>query len=313
LFQFTIPSSATYYLIDKGNNKFCVVMANLVSQENFVAQLLTLKLAEIPMENIEIIGEVDHFSRLVENDFSRLLKDIPEITDGNNILIVAGCGLEKQVNDIVHHKYDDRVGESKTFKGDIVSLTYTPLVTQENKGIITLDLNYGEITESIIKNLLEKLHCTHVFTGGAGGYISMTPDDKKPAIGSRVAITQCMNEHGQIYKINDYSISQSNVVSSMHLQIPSIFLETYNWLEKAKQRGSSVDVETFYIVKAIQEFNSNNPSNPVYADCGYFVSDYVGEKPLRDYSEVYNQYSEILSTFLSDIICSERLSYKKSM
>jgi hypothetical protein len=312
VFQFSIPSSATYYLIDKGNNDFRVVMADLVSHENIIAQLLTLKLAEIPIDQIELIGEIEHFSLLVKNDFVKLIHEIPQMTAGNNILVVAGCGLERQVSDIINHEYNDKLGPSKVFKGDILSLTYTPFINTENniQGFISLNLNYGEITELVITSLLEQCHCTHVFTGGAGGYISNMPDDKKPDIGSRVSITQCMNEQGEVVKLNGHIMSPGNIESPMHLQIPSIFLETYSLLEKAKQRGGSVDVETFYIVKAIQEFNNKNPSNPIKADCGYFVSDYVGEKPLRDYSHVYDKYHEILSNFLRDIVYEKSVSYK---
>src|SRR5580700_10003981 len=143
VFQFSIPSSATYYLIDKGNNDFRVVMADLVSHENIIAQLLTLKLAEIPIDQIELIGEIEHFSLLVKNDFVKLIHEIPQMTAGNNILVVAGCGLERQVSDIINHEYNDKLGPSKVFKGDILSLTYTPFINTENniQGFISLNLN----------------------------------------------------------------------------------------------------------------------------------------------------------------------------
>jgi hypothetical protein len=163
-------------------------------------------------------------------------------------------------------------------------------------GFISLNLNYGEITEEIIRLFLNHCECKYVFTGGAGGYIPHEENETKPAIGTRIAITRSMNEQGEIVTLG--KIVQENEASAMHLQIPSIFLETYEWLEGAKQRGTSVDVETFYIIRAIHNYNLENPLTPVEADCGYFVSDYVGEQALREYSRVYREYPSILSEFL---------------
>ncbi len=285
LLEFIIPSSATYYLTQS-----CVVMSRLVSEENLIAQLLTLKLAGIEVEGIPIVGEIQHFSKRVEKDIAA----IEGIGTGNQILIVAGCGLEKKVTDILAGEFGEILGDPYTFKGDIVSLIHTPFLQPQNgiHGIISLNLNYGEITEKIVTILLEKYHCSHVFTGGAGGYISQDPHKDKPLIGSYIPITQCMNEKDEITGL-DVTPHQD-----IHLQIPSIFLETYDWLKRAKLRGTSVDVETFYIMRAIQNYNVTHPHSKIDASCGYFVSDYVGEKPLREYSKVYSQYDGVLSKFM---------------
>lgn len=306
LFQFTIPSSATYYLIETNKGELCVIMAGLVSRENIIAQFLTLKLASIKIENIEIVGEIEHFFVRVKKDFDLLIQALPELTFRNHALIVAGCGLESMVSDIVKKEFNERLSKEKSFEGDIVSLIYTSLANPgtDIHGFISLNLNYGEITEYIIKLLLENCNCKHVFTGGAGGYILSQPDEQKPPIGTRVAITRSMNEHGEIAKLNEINtfLGVNHYLSAMHLQIPSIFLETYEWLDHAKQRGQSVDVETFYIIRAIQNYNKTNPSMAVKGDCGFFVSDYVGEQPLREYSKVYQKYAEVLSRFFHHIL-----------
>lgn len=304
LFQFTIPSSAKYYLAESTQKKYFVIMAGLVSRENIIAQLITLKLADIDTEAVEIIGDLSHFNELVKDDICALLKEIPELKVGNHALIVAGCGLEGTVNEIIKQEFRDIAGKEKSFKGNIVSLIFTTLSEPRNgvDGFISLHLNYGEITEEIIRLLLENCNCRSVFTGGAGGFIPSFPDENKPKIGTRIPITKSMNDAGEIVcceevdKFNSFSTTGTPV----HLQISSIFLETYEWLEKAKQRGKSVDVETFYIIRAIQTYNAKNPTNKVIADCGYFVSDYVGEQPLREYSHVYQGYQEALTSFLRE-------------
>lgn len=284
LAEFKIPSSATYYLWSTPAGALRVVMAGLVSRENIAAQMITLKLAEIDITTIDIIGDIDHFKRIVHKDIAPLL---PILTKGKHVLIVAGCGLEEKVSNLVKTHIKD-LGPSIEFKGDIISLIYMPLSKPKDciTGIISLNLNYGEIMEEITTQLLEQAQCIAVFSGGAGGYLS---HDSKPAIGTRVSVTQCLNEQGEL-------VSVGRKTDPVHLQIPSIFLETYEWLENAKKRGSSVDVETFYILRAIR--NYTRQGHKVLADCGCFISDYVGEQPLRDYSKVFEEYETALTNFL---------------
>lgn len=108
-----------------------------------------------------------------------------------------------------------------------------------------------------------------------------------------------MNEDSEIVRLEEYVPSQAE---RLHLQVPSIFIETYDWLKKKKKIGSSVDVETFYIMRAIQHYKKQNPHSTITAHCGYFVSDYVGEQPLREYSKVYLKYQEVLADFLNSIL-----------
>ena len=306
LFEFLIPSSATYYLAESSQGELCVIMAGLSSFENTIAQLITLKLADVKIENIEIIGNQTHFGELVTKDIDNIIKEIPELTIGNNILVVAGCGLEVMVSDIIKNKFQDQLTQSKSFKGNIVSLIYMPLIKPVNNinGLISLHLSYGEIMEKIIEELLNRCNCKYVFTGGAGGYIPSKSYEQKPPIGSYITITKSMNEHGQVASLDRInSVNMLSLYTSpMHLQIPSIFFETYEWLEAARRRGNSVDVETFYIIRAIQDYNAKHPQDQIKAACGYFLSDYVGEQPLREYSKVYLKYKEILSEFLQNTL-----------
>lgn len=304
LFEFSIPSSATYYLAESAKRELFVVMSGLVSRENLIAQLLTLKLADLKVEEIEIIGEPEHFTELVKEDIAVLLNQLPVLKKAKQVLIVAGCGLEGLVSEMIVKEFLQDLGKEQIFSGQIISLRYLPLLEPVNgiHGFISLNQNYGEITEEILKQLLENCNCRYVFTGGAGGYIARDAMAQKPAIGTRIAITSCMNEQGGIAKLPNPSVTNSRHVSSMHLQVPSIFLETYPWLEKARKRGESVDVETFYMIRALQHYLDNHPSENIEVDCGYFVSDYVGKQPLRDYSKVFQSYPDVLSGFIRKIM-----------
>lgn len=299
LFQFSIPSSATYYLAETKDHDYEVIMAGLVGRDNMIAQLLTLKLAEIDLRNIEIIGDFRHYQDLINKDMRELTSKITDLTSGeHHPLIVAGCGLEQMVCDILLYKYEDILDTPTRFEGDILSLIYIPLSrSNSQRGIISLNLNYGEITEHIVSSFLSQFNCKHVFTGSAGGYLPTVSEDSRPEIGSRITITRCMNEDQAISDLGNAAMFPDDLAQT-HLQVPSIFLETYDWLEQAKTRGRSVDIETFYIVKAIQDFNNRKPEHMVKGDCGYFVSDYVGEKPLREYSKVFVNYADTLERFI---------------
>jgi hypothetical protein len=299
ILQFTIPSSAVYYLAISPSGEKVMIMSGLVSRENLIAQLITLKLAEIPLESIAIIGEVEHFKTLVERDITAICQlDLLKTSDPH-ILIVAGCGLQEVVSEIVHSKYSDSINQL-SFQGNIIRFRYLsiPTPTKVVKCCV-LDLVYGEIMETIVKRLLDTFSFSSIFSSSAGGYID-NGTKPLPQIGDWISIKKSMNMAGEIAALTPEK------TEDIHLQIPSIFMETFAWLDQARKIGSSVDVETFYILRAISDFNENHPQSLLHAHCGYFVSDYVGKKPLRDYSLVYKRYPEVLGNFFEKQIELEK-------
>lgn len=217
LFEFTIPSSAVYYLAENSAGEVMIIMAGLVSEENMIAQLLTLKLAGLQAEEVEIIGDVEHFTTRVENDFGELFQQLPELKEGSQALIIAGCGLEGAVSDLIGAHLQANMGQPHPFKGSIVSLIYTPLLHPKNGvyGLISLNLNYGEIVEKIVQRLLKSCACQHFFSGGAAGYIPQKADQARPPIGSRIPICRGLKEQ-EIVEIDSRA-------SPVHLHVSSIF------------------------------------------------------------------------------------------
>ena len=299
LFEFTIPSSATYYLAKRGEDDLFVIMAGLVGRENLIAQLITLKLAGISLDNIEIIGEITHFKVLFNNDFNSAIKKFPTLQTKAHVLIVAGCRLEGMVSQVVKDELGEKLETSEQFKGNIISFVYD-LLSNGTIGIITLNLNlnlnYGEITEEVVKLFLENCNCSHVFIEGAAGYLStLFP------IGTRITISKARNVEGEIVQVEPWF--KDDNISPMHLHVPTIFIETYNWLKEAKEYRTSVDIETFYILRAIQNHKIKIKIKiKIKADCGLFISDHVGEKSLREYSNVFKEYSHVLTRFLRRIL-----------
>jgi len=96
--------------------------------------------------------------------------------------------------------------------------------------------------------------------------------------------------------------------------VPTIFIETFDWLKKAKALGGmTVDVETFYILRAIKKYQEANFHKKLYIDIGVFISDYVGKKPLRSYENVFARYPLALQKFISNVLVANiTLSYNNN-
>ncbi len=142
--------------------------------------------------------------------------------------------------------------------------------------------------------LVKEFNCKHIFSGGAGGYVPSTQEiveNNLPPIGTRIPITSCIS--------NDKKINLSNKDENKrhHLHVITIFQETYKWLNMVRAYGQTVDIETFYILKAITDAGIYI----VKVDCGIFVSDYVGSQALRSYNKVYSQYDAALLKFLENV------------
>ncbi len=302
LFSFNIPSSAIYYLAESQHGESFIIMAGLVSKENVIAQLITLKLAGRAVDDVSIIGDFTHLRELVNHDIETLFERYPELSLSRIALIVAGCGMKDVASKIIFKEFGQRLKDPICFDGAILSLTYVPAVSLHVDGFLCLDLPYGEIIKDALSSLLERFRCGYLFSGGAAGYVGGMGQKDCPKIGDRVSIAQVMHSDGMVAKLHACDLMfPRDKVRGMHLHVATIFQETFAWLERAKLTGSSVDVETFYIVQAIQDYNKKNPKIKVRADCGCFISDYVGERPLREYAQAYTKYEESFCRFLRDI------------
>ncbi len=301
LFEIEIPSSVKFYLAKNETENVKVYIAGLVSHENLIQQLMTLKLSGIDLNNISILGDPEHFKQICKNDLLSFKKEGNDYLAKRNVLIVAGCHLEETVCTSLNNIFANN-SVNKKFTGDIVSLTYVTSKHAPDLGFIVLNLNYGEICEHEVASILEKFNCIGIFTGSAAGFISHDESKPKPPIGDRVAIQSARHHLGE-------TISLDSKGSELHLHVPSIFVETFDWLEKAKKMGATtVDVETFYIVKALTKYLKDHPDAKIHSDIGVFISDYVGQKPLRNYQGVFDKYPILLNDFVQKVLAESYLS-----
>lgn len=292
--EIEIPSSAKFYVSLNSLGDIKVYLSNLVSHENLIQQLITLKLAGIDLHKIPILGNTQQFKSVCQKDILEFEKQCVDYLVKRNVLIIAGCTLENLACSSLEQIVAGNMIKRK-FSGEILSLTYMKSENAANLGFIVLNLNYGEICEDQITMILEKFNCIGIFSGSAAGYIPSN-NARLPNIGERINVYSARHHFGELI-----SLDKKN--ENLHLHVPTIFVETFNWLKNAKSLGAStVDVETFYILKAIQKFQSTNSQKKLHIDIGVFISDYVGKKPLRSYDKVFSQYPLILQNFVSKVL-----------
>ncbi|STX50908.1 Uncharacterised protein [Legionella busanensis] len=295
LIEIEVPSSVKFYLALNNAGELKVYISNLVSHENLIQQLITLKIAGIDLQKIPILGNTEQYKLICKEDLLAFEKQASTYLAKKNILIIAGCSLEDTVSSSLEQMFNGKISKNK-FSGHLVSLSYIQSQHAPHVGFIVLNLNYGEICEEQISIILEKFNCIGVFSGSAAGYIPKVSAEKLPEIGDRIAIRSAKHYSGELVKLDENN-------TNLHLHVPTIFVETFNWLKEAKDlKASTVDVETFYILRAVQRYKQANPLAKLHTDIGVFISDYVGEKPLRSYHNVFAQYPLILQNFVEQVL-----------
>jgi hypothetical protein len=294
LLDIEVPSSVKFYITLTNVGEVKVYIANIVSHENLIQQLITLKLAGLDVHKLPILGDTQYYKLISQKDLLTFEKQSSSYLAKKNVLIVAGCSLEDTVCSTLEQIFFGKMTRQK-YLGTIASLTYVHSQHAPNLGFIILNLNYGEICEEQISMILDKFNCIGVFSGSAAGYLPGA-EDKLPEIGDRAPVRAARHYSGEL-------VTMEEKPSQLHVQVPTLFLETFNWLKQAKDSGATtVDVETFYILRAVCAFQKANPQIKLHTDIGVFISDYVGKKPLRGYANVFAKYPVVLHNFIDEIL-----------
>lgn len=301
IIEVEVPSSVKFYIALNTLGDIKIYLANLVSHENLIQQLITLKLAGIDIQKVPILGDTQHYKKVCKEDLIEFESQAANNLLKRNVLIVAGCSQEDMVCSTLEHIFFGKISKKK-FTGNLVSLTYVKSENVPNLGFIVLNLNYGEICEEQISIILEKFNCIGIFSGSAAGYISKEITNQLPEIGNRVAVHSAKHHSGEVVTLDHKN-------ENLHLHVPTIFMETFDWLKNARALGgTTVDVETFYILRAIKNHQEANPHKKLSIDIGVFISDYLGKKPLRSYENVFAKYPLILKKFISKVLVANIVS-----
>ena len=76
LLEFSLPYTFKYYLISGAPNEYLIVMTGLVGHNNLVAQLCTVALANIHINNITIIGNTTCLRDIICNDIKQVVSTV---------------------------------------------------------------------------------------------------------------------------------------------------------------------------------------------------------------------------------------------
>ncbi|KAM3074479.1 hypothetical protein ACMFMG_002717 [Clarireedia jacksonii] len=298
--RFQIPSSAEYYLLrEVSSSKYMMLMAGLCGEENMLAQLLTLKLAEIELANITVFGNPHFYLDLAETEAENAVKMFPGLSAHPTIILVASCETESILQKIILEKQWNTSFENAVyFKGSLIKLIYYS-AKDLGTNMVIVSRVYGDTMEFILNAILKRIHCTFLFSGGAGGFIPLSTQSRAewPPIGTFIYVNKSLFPNKEVVEVSgNESLEDIStwVDSRPHLHISGILLETYRWLDQWRDIGSTVDIETGHILNAVAKYNLANPNNTIFTVC-----DYVGAEPLRSYKSVYDQYDAVIDKFLN--------------
>lgn len=102
LLEFYLPNSVKYYLVK--SNKYLLVISGQP-----VMILCTIKLSNIDVKKIEIIGTISHYSNIVDNDIKLLVKQNLSNHKLENILLIDRYDLKTMVTEMISKYYDNKI------------------------------------------------------------------------------------------------------------------------------------------------------------------------------------------------------------
>jgi hypothetical protein len=303
--RFQIPSAAEYYLLrEVSSSRYMMLMAGLCGEENMLAQLLTLKLAKVELANITVFGNPHFYPALAETEATNAVNMLPGLSAHPSIVLVASCGTEAMLQKVIlEQQCNTSLQKTVHFDGSLIKLICF-FAKDLGTNIIIVSRVYGDTMEFILNSILKRIHCSFLFSGGAGGFIPLTTQsrEERPPIGTFIHVNKTIFPNKEVVEVPENGSLEDLstwVDPRPHLHISGVLLETYRWLDQWRDIGSTVDIETGHILRAVAKHNLANPNNTIFTVCGIFVSDYVGAEPLRSYKSVYDQHDTVVENFLN--------------
>lgn len=179
-----------------------------------------------------------------------------------------------------------KVGE---FKYDIL------ISETKNRGMVALRMPNGDLAYHAMQKLLQTGKFDRVIMVGAGGALPKTHAN----VGDYCVVTRAEKDGHSVTIPSHHTvvIPQGNYIKSKHptnITVDSPLEENQQWLQQHQEVGS-VDVETFHILRAIEEYASPLEVTPgifpsLQITPGLFISDVVGEYPLTEKIDTENAW-----------------------
>ena len=320
-------SSLHYYLFSKEEdpklNKIVILGVGNETKLNHL--LLQLKLGNVDLDKIIIRGSLEDTLHENQQKLNAIIEDLVEEIDtvfmGNRSLILIEFAKRKYPkemrgtsNKIEAEKIAEKLLKThhnlKTYEiGDgIYKFSCFELrIRNKNVEIICFRMPNGSLARIATEALIRKgVH--HFVMLGAGGSLS-----SMSSIGSYHLIKSTIYNNNPIHlselHLKEMKVDLSGIPlfeNGNNVTLDSPLSETRSWLTQMRNTNfTSVDVETYHIIKGIQNYEKY--SNKIEVLPGIFISDIVGDCPLTEKIKSRNTWA-YLPQFLN--ICFEYIEKK---
>lgn len=275
---------------NSSNGESLLVLSGMSSTTRIKHQLLQLNFADVDLNRVKIVGDIDSLKAKSGVDLRKELSQLPSIQ--NKTLFI---GARWQIMESLGKKIfnvDDSAKEGVGYGkldvrnhkvADFVFDTATLNLDGRQHLVAALRMPNGDLAYDAMKGFLDH-GFNQVIMCGAGGRLAgdaqvgdyMLLERSQYGDQSISLAQECIHVPGA--KLFENAKLTSNVTVDSPLQ------ETQRWLDENQETGS-VDVETAHILRALTEAGPNVKVLP-----GLFVSDVVGEHPLEGKISSDNAY-----------------------
>jgi hypothetical protein len=304
-----------YYLFAnrENSNLYKIVILGVGNETKLNHLLLQLKLSEVDLNKIIIRGNIEE--ALYENQqklndiIGNLEGEIDTVFMGNRSLILIEFANRKYPNEMrTASNVDDaeKIAEKllkehhnlKTYEiGDgIYKFSCFELrIMTKIVAIICFRMPNGNLAQIATEAFMKKgVH--HFVMLGAGGSLSSLS-----SVGSYQLINSATHNNKSIsfseLNVKKMKVDLSDIPlleNGNNVTLDSPLVETRSWLNKVRNaKLTSVDVETYHIIKGIENSQKFGKKAKIEILAGLFISDVVGDCPLIEKIKTRNTWSHL--------------------
>ena len=308
-------SSLKYYLFANRENSNLnkIVILGVGNETKLNHLLLQLKLSKVDLNKIIIRGNIEE--ALYENQqklndiIGNLQGEIDTVFMGNRSLILVEFAKRKYPKEMKSALYEndaEKIAEKLLQKNNklktyiigegVYKFSYFDWqIRNKNVGIIGCRMPNGSLariaTEAFIKKGIR-----HFIMLGAGGSLSSLS-----TVGSYQLINSATHNNNGI-SLSELNVKKMKVELSdiplfengNNVTLDSPLVETRTWLNKVRNaKLTSVDVETYHIIKGIENSQKFGKKAKIEILAGLFISDVVGDCPLVEKIKSRNTWTHL--------------------
>ena len=309
-------SSLKYYLFANGENPNLkkIVILGVGNETKLNHLLLQLKLSKVDLNKVVIRGNIE--DALYENQ--QKLKDIIENLEGeidtvfmgNRSLILvefAKRKYPKEMKSALNETDAEKIAEKllqknhklKTYiigEGVYKFSYFEWQIRNKNVGIIGCRMPNGSLARIATEAFIKKGIRHFIMLGAGGSLSSLSPVGSYQLINTAthnnnsVSLSELLNVKKMIVEFSDIPLLENG----NNVTLDSPLVETRSWLNKVRNaKLTSVDVETYHIIKGIQNCQKFGKKAKLEILAGLFISDVVGDCPLVEKIKSRNTWTHL--------------------